>query len=48
MGPAVLPVKLLLWKLGVSWDESVPQDIYTQFRDYLEAIKFLRHIAIPQ
>lgn len=36
--PVVLPAKLLLqalWQLEVSWDKSVSQDIYTEFKDYL-------------
>lgn len=40
--PVVLPAKLLLqalWQLEVSWDKSVSQDIYTEFKDYLADFK---------
>lgn len=51
MGHVILPAKILfqaLWKLEMSWDKSVSQDIYTQFGDYLADFGSLRHIAIPR
>lgn len=38
----ILPAKLLLqtfWQLEVSWDKSVPEIIYTEFKDYLVDFK---------
>ena len=37
LGPVIVGAKILiqrLWKAGISWDESVPLDIHTQWIEY--------------
>lgn len=45
---AVIILKLLLlWQLKIDWDESVPQDIHTDFTRYLEELRRIP-LSIPR
>nr|CAI5862749.1 unnamed protein product [Callosobruchus analis] len=56
LSPVTITSKLILqdlWKLKISWDESVPSQLYTTWLDYrsnlpkLNIIKFPRHVTCP-
>nr|XP_022914664.1 uncharacterized protein LOC111425114 [Onthophagus taurus] len=51
VGPVILRGKILLqkmWLQKIDWDETVPQDIYLQARDFLNDLKQLDSITISR
>ncbi|XP_067620031.1 uncharacterized protein [Eurosta solidaginis] len=51
LNPIVVTCKLLmqqLWKLKLSWDESVPMQIYTQWTDKCHQITSISNLKIPR
>jgi len=37
LGPIIIVAKIImqqLWSLNIGWDESLPQEIYSQWKDY--------------
>ncbi|XP_023247778.1 uncharacterized protein LOC106643923, partial [Copidosoma floridanum] len=56
LGPVVFAAKVIMqdcWKAKVGWDESVPQELHTRWRlfveqlDRLEEVSFPRHLILP-
>ncbi|XP_014212664.1 uncharacterized protein LOC106642401 [Copidosoma floridanum] len=56
LGPVVFAAKVIMqdcWKAKVGWDESVPQELHTRWRlfveqlDRLEKVSFPRHLILP-
>nr|XP_012136214.1 PREDICTED: uncharacterized protein LOC105661951 [Megachile rotundata] len=37
-----------LWQLQTNWDESVPQDVYKQWIDFITELEFLDKVKIPR
>ncbi|XP_053956140.1 uncharacterized protein LOC128861784 [Anastrepha ludens] len=51
LNPLIVAGKILmqqLWELKLDWDESVPQDIYTQWRAFQEHLSAINNIQIPR
>ncbi|KAK2578491.1 hypothetical protein KPH14_002052 [Odynerus spinipes] len=51
IGPATITAKILLqrlWQLQIAWDESLPQDIHTQWEEFRSELEVLNEIAIPR
>lgn len=50
MGPVILIGKLImqeLWLLKIDWDESVPMDLDTRWRQYEQQLSYLVKFEIP-
>ncbi|XP_076549204.1 uncharacterized protein LOC143306713 [Osmia lignaria lignaria] len=48
LGPIIVKAKImiqLLWKAGVSWDESVPADIHTMWLEFKEQLPLLVKVS---
>ncbi|XP_015437138.1 PREDICTED: uncharacterized protein LOC107192408, partial [Dufourea novaeangliae] len=48
LGPVIVKAKImiqLLWKAGVSWDESVPVDIHTMWLEFKEQLPLLTKVS---
>ena len=51
LAPAIISAKMIMqqtWKLNIGWDETVPQDIYTEWIRYREDLESLNEIRIPR
>ena len=51
LAPVVLQMKIYmqeLWKLGIDWDESVPQRLEDQWKSIVEQLPMLSHLSIPR
>ena len=51
LGPVILKAKLMiqiLWKAGVSWDESVPFEVNTMWNEYQKQLSTLRNISFDR
>ena len=49
--PFIMLAKILfqeLWKLGVEWDEEIPENIQVQFIQWVQGLAQLRHWQIPR
>ncbi|XP_036345849.1 uncharacterized protein LOC118755109, partial [Rhagoletis pomonella] len=50
LNPLIVSCKLLmqqLWELKLDWDESVPQNVYTQWRNFHQQLNRIDNIQIP-
>ena len=48
LGPIIVKTKIMiqhLWKAGVSWDGSIPADIYTMWLNFKEQLPLLANIS---
>lgn len=51
IGPVTIKAKLILqrlWRLNISWDESVPVDLYTSWKEFVLQMSKLNDIEIPR
>lgn len=51
LGPVIVRAKIiiqLLWKAGVSWDESIPACIHTTWLEFKEQLPLLEKITFPR
>jgi len=51
LGPVTLIGKLImqeLWRLKVDWDESIPMDLGTKWRQYEQQLECLSNLEIPR
>lgn len=51
VNPIIVTCKLLLqelWKLKLSWDESVPMSVYTQWIDICTQLLSIKHLRVPR
>lgn len=51
LGPIVVRAKIiiqLLWKAGVSWDSSIPQDIHTMWIEFKEQLPLVEQIRFQR
>ncbi|XP_017470269.1 PREDICTED: uncharacterized protein LOC108361969 isoform X1 [Rhagoletis zephyria] len=51
LNPIIVSCKILmqhLWALKLDWDESVPQDVYTQWQDFRRQLSLVQKIQIPR
>ena len=51
MGPFILPVKVLLqelWRMGIQWDERVPEPLLTQWHRWMESLPLVSKLKIPR
>ena len=51
VAPITIIAKFLMqtmWRLELSWDESVPQHVFTEFNNFQVDIRSLGHLSIPQ
>ncbi|XP_076245382.1 uncharacterized protein LOC143185936 [Calliopsis andreniformis] len=51
VGPATIRAKVILqklWQLKVSWDESLPQDLHTEWECFHHQLALLNQISIPR
>ena len=51
LSPFILPMKILLqelWRIGVQWDESIPEPLLTQWRKWTESLSSVSDIKIPK
>lgn len=51
VGPCVVKAKILmqrLWKMNLTWDESVPNDIHTLWLDFVKHIRAVQKLNIPR
>ncbi|XP_018393360.1 PREDICTED: uncharacterized protein LOC108772337, partial [Cyphomyrmex costatus] len=51
IGPVIVKAKILLqniWKLQLTWDETVPMEIHTAWRTLKDSISDLKNIAFPR
>ena len=51
VSPFILPVKVLLqelWRMGIQWDERVPEPLLTQWHRWVESLPFVAKIKIPR
>jgi hypothetical protein len=39
---------MLLWKLGLGWDQELTDDLAKQFREWLEGLSVIRNWDIPR
>ncbi|XP_070515381.1 uncharacterized protein [Cardiocondyla obscurior] len=49
VGPIVMKAKRLMqdvWRAGIYWDESIPQNIYTEWIEFAEQLKNLHNILV--
>lgn len=37
-----------LWQAKLSWDEAIPQNLYTEWVHFLKDLSFLKNIKIPR
>jgi hypothetical protein len=37
-----------VWRLGISWDEDLPQELQESFQRWLKGLEFLKEITIPR
>lgn len=50
IGPILVVAKIImqqLWSLNLSWDESIPQELYCKWKDYQVSLKSLNDLKIP-
>ncbi|CAK9832817.1 hypothetical protein ANTRET_LOCUS9598 [Anthophora retusa] len=51
IGPATIQAKMILqelWQLRVSWDESLPQHLHSQWNTFREELMYINEIKIPR
>ncbi|XP_018374271.1 PREDICTED: uncharacterized protein LOC108768369 [Trachymyrmex cornetzi] len=51
LGPATVIAKIImqnLWRLGLEWDESLPLNLVTKWRQYESGLSSLSNITIPR
>lgn len=51
LSPIIINAKLImqnLWQVKVGWDEPVPRDMETEWRDYAENLSLINNIVIPR
>ena len=51
LSPFILPMKVLLqelWRIGLQWDESIPEPLLTQWRKWTEYLSSVSDIKIPR
>ena len=51
LSPFILPMKVLLqelWRIGLQWDESIPEPLLTQWRKWTESLSSVSDIKIPR
>lgn len=51
LSPVTITAKIILqelWKLNISWDESVPSDLYTIWSKYRSQLHLLNSLQIPR
>ena len=51
LSPFILPVKVLLqelWRMGIQWDERVPEPLLTQWHGWVESLPLVAKIKIPR
>lgn len=51
VGPISVRAKLImqkLWQYNISWDESVPNDLFTLWKQFYENLPYLHNIEIPR
>ena len=51
LGPVIVVAKILmqhLWQANVTWDEAIPQNIHTQWCQFLIQLQVLNKIKIPR
>nr|CAI5840531.1 unnamed protein product [Callosobruchus analis] len=51
VGCLIIRAKILLqtlWKLKISWDDSVPQYVHTEFINFLSELSILNNVSIPR
>ncbi|XP_036346966.1 uncharacterized protein LOC118756302, partial [Rhagoletis pomonella] len=51
LNPLIVSGKILmqqLWKLKLDWDESVPQDVHTQWRNFEDHLSLINNIQLPR
>ncbi|XP_018402067.1 PREDICTED: uncharacterized protein LOC108779200 [Cyphomyrmex costatus] len=51
IGPVIVKAKILLqniWKLQLTWDETVPMEIHTAWRTLKDSMSDLKNIAFPR
>ncbi|XP_018359703.1 PREDICTED: uncharacterized protein LOC108758956 [Trachymyrmex cornetzi] len=51
LSPVLIVSKILmqrLWSLDVGWDESLPQDLYTQWKSYRSSLNQLQEIRVSR
>jgi len=51
IGPVIVIAKIMiqrLWRQGVSWDESIPCALYSEWIEFRNGLQFLSDITIPR
>lgn len=51
LSPVTITAKIILqklWKLNLSWDETIPQDLHTVWEDYTKHLTILNDLEIPR
>ncbi|XP_033220982.1 uncharacterized protein LOC117175382 [Belonocnema kinseyi] len=51
VGPAVIRAKIILqclWQLKLAWDETLPQNLHTVWKEYHGQLKALNEISVPR
>lgn len=51
MGPIILYAKQImqeLWRCKIDWDESVPQNIYTKWSEFVRQLELVRQIMFDR
>ncbi|XP_031348317.1 uncharacterized protein LOC116174520 [Photinus pyralis] len=51
LAPIIIPSKLIiqeLWHLNITWDESVPTNLYTRWIEFRDNLKHLKNIKLPR
>ena len=51
MGPLILAVKVLLqelWRMGIQWDERVPEPLLTQWHRWMKSLPLVAKFKIPR
>lgn len=51
LSPFILSVKVLLqklWRIGVQWDEYIPEPLLTQWQRWVESLPLVANIRIPR
>ena len=51
LGPVIIKAKIYmqkLWRLKIDWDESLPEDLHTKWKNYEHDLPCLREITVPR
>ncbi|XP_045474900.1 uncharacterized protein LOC123680828 [Harmonia axyridis] len=51
VGPCIIKAKLImqkLWKLNLSWDESVPNDVHTEWLRFQNKFEWINKVKMPR